>query len=124
MNYTEITSYEIACKVLGTTPEEDLPYATPVTGKQIFLNAVAKIETFGKAVNMKDGKEWIPTHSEDTYIPIFDLDGPSGFGFSFTYYGDWDTYTVVGARLVHRSRPIAAHAGRCLESTYKEMMVK
>lgn len=124
MNYTEITSYEIACKVTGTNPAEDLPYAEPKTAKQIAINAFAKIETFGRAVNMVDGKEWLPTPTEDSYIPVFDLDGLSGFGFSSTNYVSGDTHASVGSRLNYRTRPIAAHAGKCMESTYKEMMVK
>ncbi|QTE37520.1 hypothetical protein J3L18_00180 [Mucilaginibacter gossypii] len=125
MNYQEIKTYEDACKVLGIDAKEDLPYANPDNGKQTFLNAVAKIETFAKAINLEDnGDEWIPGTYTSTYIPYFDLDVPSGFGFSYSDYVTWDAATSVGSRLSYRSRAHAEHAGRCLESTYREMMVK
>ncbi|MGQ7945040.1 hypothetical protein [Flavobacterium sp. WC2509] len=62
-------------------------------------------------------------YDQGKYSPIALMGSPSGVGFSYYYYGFWDTLSDVGSRLVSESRETAKLIFQNHEDLYKRFMV-
>lgn len=125
MQYTDIKTYEDACKAMGTTPEADLPYANPGTAKQEALNGFAMADTFTAAINDDPNFPDYNNRNQAKWEIWWDLsDNKSGFGFSHSRYDYWSTYTTVGSRLVFNSREKAIYAANTIPDIYKKFIKK
>lgn len=128
MKYTDIKTYEDACKALGTSPEDDLPYATPASTKQEALNAFAKLDTIVAAINDDPAfPDW--TNSRRwKYYPWFHMNRPakdgSGLGLSCYDFGYDISGSSVGSRLVFNSEEKAEYAAKQFEDIYAKFMHK
>jgi hypothetical protein len=119
-----VVSFEDACKVLGLDATNFLPDFSGYPEKhRNAMIAHAKLVLIAEALN--DG--WQPNWNdgdEYKYYPWFEIDAseekPSGFGFSYSDYGSWDTYSGVGSRLCYRTRELALYAGKQFQDLYKD----
>lgn len=62
-------------------------------------------------------------YDQSKYSPVANMGSPSGVGFSYDYYGDWDSLSSVGSRLVSESRETAKMIFNEYQDLYKEFMV-
>jgi hypothetical protein len=121
----QIKTFEGACKVLGHDPVKVLPKVTGFPKPhQKALIATAKLIIINEALNFVDNgkKKWIPdwnNTSEGKYYPWFYLNKP-GFRLNDCHYGI--AHSVVGARLVYRTRALAEYAAKQFKTLYREMM--
>lgn len=108
MNYKEITSYEEACEVNKQDPNNlpDVSMLSPEEADDVITTI--KVKRIIRALNTdaKTGKVWEPDwndHNQYKYSPWVEVEAsdekPGGFGFSYSYYGNWRTYPVAGSRL-------------------------
>lgn len=125
--YTDIKSFQDACKALGIT--EALPDVSLLPVKhQKAIVANYQLTIIAEAVNRdEDGKPWHPDwndYSEYKYYPWFDMetygDAPAGSGFAFGDCGCAYTGSHVGSRLCFRSRDIAEYVGKEFLSIYRD----
>jgi len=81
--------------------------------------AYRKIKMIAQVLN----EGWTPTwtnSSEYKYFPYFEY--KSGFGFSFSTSIFWYVRTIVGSRLVFKSRELSDYAGKQFQDIYKEFV--
>lgn len=99
--YSEITSHEKACEVLGKDPSE-----SSTSDQQIIdiANAINKLSGFKIDFKDEDQKKWRP----------YFLVNKEGFGFSGSDYGRWNSTSTAGSRLCHYvgSEDEADHFGK------------
>lgn len=121
MEYTEITSFEAACKVTGNDPNKLPDVSMLEPGMQKFVLAATKLAIITKAIN---GNKYCDFADRDTfkYEPWFQVD-KSGLGFSITSYAYWRTLTLVGSRLCFISRDRCLFAIKQFEDLYKDMIL-
>jgi hypothetical protein len=125
MNYTEIKTFEDACKALGIEPT--VPDFSMMPQKhQKALAAHSKLIIIAEAVN----EGWTPNWSDtDEYkyelFPDIEEDSskPSGFGLSYYDYDDWATYTTVGSRLCFQSREKAKHTFETFKELFEDYLL-
>jgi hypothetical protein len=122
--YTEIKTFEDACKVINVEPTTIIPDFSlfPEADKEAMI-AHAKLIIIAKAIN----GDWVPdwTNGEwDKYYPWFRMSSPSGGGFSYYDYVYWHTLSYVGSRLCFETREKAKYAGKQFEDLYKAYFVK
>ena len=95
----QIKTFEDACKKLGINPEEikiTLPKEMEAHAKA--LEAHSKLVVIAEALN--DG--WKPNWNdwdEYKYYPWFEMGSPSGSGFRFNDYDNWNTNSNVSSHL-------------------------
>lgn len=91
MKYTDITSHEIACKVLVKDPA-----LSTTVDQQLddWANAINKVDKFTADYKNPKQQKW---------FPIFDAED-GGFALSRAYFDDWDTNALCGSRLCERFR--------------------
>ncbi len=68
---------------------------------------------------------WIPNwkdRSEAKHYPLFNMDGPTGFGFSDTHCDCTYTYTNVGSRLVFKNSKHVSYFATQFLSIYRDYM--
>lgn len=83
--------------------------------------AYRKIKLIVQAFNEGWTPDW--TNGQwDKYYPWFKMGSPSGGGFSFIGYDNWDSTSIVGSRLCFKSADLAKHAGQLFESIYKDFL--
>jgi hypothetical protein len=87
--YTNIKTFEDACKVLNLDAATVIPDFSlfPEADKEAMI-AHAKLIIIAKAIN----GDWTPDWTNgqwDKYYPWFVMGSPSGGGFSCGGYGDW-----------------------------------
>lgn len=125
--YTDIKSFQDACKALGIT--EALPDVSLLPAKhQKAIVANYQLSIIAEAVNRgEDGKSWHPdwnNYNEYKYYPWFDMetygDAPAGSGFAFYDYDYDNTYSGVGSRLCFRSGEVAEYVGKQFLSIYRD----
>lgn len=99
--YTEITSHEKACEVLGKNPAESTTTDQQITD---VAKAINKLSGFKPDFNDGDQEKWRPYFIVDK----------NGFGFSHSHYGSWLSGTDAGSRLCHyvSSEAEADHFGK------------
>ncbi len=121
--YTEIKTFEDACKVLNLDAAKVIPdFSLFPVEEQEPMKAHAKLIIIAKAIN----GDWTPNWTDGRwkYYPWFEMGSPSGGGLSCDDYGSWDTYSVVGSRLCFENREKAIYAGQTFEELYKTYFVK
>lgn len=122
----QIRTFEGACKVMGYNPDKVLPKVGNFTkAHQKALLASAKLFVINEALNFLDNgkKKWVPdwnNYEEGKYYPWFYMDKP---GFRLHAVNCTGTHTLVGARLVYRTRPLAEYAAKQFKALYKDLMV-
>jgi hypothetical protein len=122
--YTEIKTFEDACKVLNLDAAKVIPdFSLFPVEEQEPMKAHAKLIIIAKAINgdwIPDWKNW----DQYKYYPWFNMGSPSGGGFSYRGYDFWRTYSYVGSRLCFETREKAIYAGQTFEELYKTYFVK
>lgn len=125
MNYTEIKSFEDACKVEGLDPEKILPdFACYPEQDRKAMTAHAKLVIIARAVNRlaNGGQEWKPDFTnwnQYKYQPWLHIPRGSS-GFRFVGYVCWATSSGVGSRLCFISREVAKYVVEQFEDLYNE----
>ena len=122
--YTEIKTFEDACKVLNLDSEKVIPdFSLFPTEEQEAMKAHAKLIIIAKAINgdwIPDWKNW----DQYKYYPWFEMGSSSGVGFSYDDCGFWNTRSTVGSRLCFESREKAKYVGEQFQDLYKIYFVK
>lgn len=129
MHYTDIKTFEDACKLLKHDPATVIPdfSAVPEHHRKALI-AHTKLVIVTEALNLdEEGKPYRPNWNnwdENKYYPWLEVETteyrPSGFGFSNTLYDYSDTNTAVGSRLCSRTSDIARYAGKQFAELYKD----
>jgi hypothetical protein len=122
--YTDIKTFEDACKVLALNPKNVVPDFSLFyeSDRQAMIDH-AKLVIIAKAINgewVPDWKDW----NQYKYYPWFEMGSSSGVGFSCDVCGGWDTDSDVGSRLCFETREQAKYAGKQFEDLYKSYFVK
>jgi len=122
--YTDIKTFEDACKVLNLDSTTIIPDFSlfPESDKEAMI-AHAKLVIISKAIN----GDWIPDWNnwdQYKYYPWFRMGSPSGGGFSCNVFDGWYAYSGVGSRLCFETREIAKYVGKQFEDLYKVYFVK
>ena len=127
MNYTDIKTFEDACKVLRLDAKKVVPdfKAYPAKDRKGMI-AHAKLVIIARALNKvaNNGKEWKPDWNNgkwDKYFPWFEMGGSSGFRFYDCAY--WFSLSDVGSRLCFISYDVARYAGTQFLKLYKEYFI-
>lgn len=125
-NYTEIKTFEDACKVLKLDPKKVLPNfkAFPAKDRKA-MAAHAKLILIAKAVNKfsDGGKQWkadFGNHSQDKYYPWFYHPSGGSSGFRSNDYDTWHSHTNVGSRLCFPTYEVAKFVGETFVKLYNE----
>ena len=120
-----IASFEEACKKEGLNPVEEIPFKNPANGRQIAVNAAAKLFIIAKALNGDWKADW-NNWNQGKYYPWFDMRsspaGGSGFSYGDCVYGRSSSY--VGSRLVYKDLETAEYAGTKFLDIYRDLMVE
>src|SRR5690242_3291791 len=115
-NYTEIKSFNDACKVEHLDPKKAVPDFKGLSVKERkAMIAHAKLVIIARAINRlaNNGKQWKPDWKNgqwDKYHPWFDMSGGSR-GFRYDVCANWDSRSHVGSRLCFISMEVAKYAG-------------
>ncbi|MDN3672636.1 hypothetical protein QWY99_06155 [Flavobacterium branchiarum] len=122
--YTDIKTFEDACKVLNLDPAIIIPDFSlfPESDRQAMIDHT-KLVIIAKAIN----GDWVPDWNDwdqYKYHPWFKMVSPSGGGFSCYGYDSWLTLSAVGSRLCFQTRDMAKYAGKQFEELYKSYFVK
>lgn len=121
--YTEIKTFEDACKAINVEPTIIPDFSLFPESDQQAMIAHAKLVIIAKAIN----GDWVPdwtNSSEYKYYPWFKMGSPSGGGFSYNDCGGWGAGSGAGSRLCFESREKAIYAGKQFEDLYKAYFVK
>jgi hypothetical protein len=129
MKYTDLKTFEDACKVLSLDPEKVVPdFSCYPEQDRKALEAHAKLVIVTRAANKlaNDGNEWAPNWDNgqwDKWHPWFYLNGgPSGFRF----YGSdgWNAVSDVGSRLCFLSEEVSDYIAQQFIDLYRDYFVK
>lgn len=124
MDYTEIKTFEDACKVVNLDLNTVIPdFSQFPQADQEAMIAHAKLVIIAKALN----GDWTPDWNnwqQHKYYPWFEMSSPSGGGFSCNVCDSWSSISYVGSRLCFQNREIAKYAGKQFEDLYKTYFVK
>lgn len=114
--------YLQACKAFGKTPVPVLEDRTD--SDVVSSDAYSRLITCIAFKNVINGKRWIPVYDglEDHYYAYF-RPNASGSGFSCTSTGNWDTDSIVGARLEYRTRKLCEQGVKEFEVYYIDFML-
>jgi hypothetical protein len=126
-NYTDIKTFEDACKAERLDPKKVIPdfKAFPAKERKA-MQAHAKLVIIARVLNKlaNKGKAWKPDWTNgqwDKYYPWFEMGGSSGF--RFRDFVDWNSASTVGSRLCFISHEVGTYAGKQFEKLYKEYFV-
>ncbi len=123
--YTEIKTFQDACKVLMLDYNKVIPDFSCYPEKdRTSMIAHAKLIIITRAANKlaNSGKEWVPdftNYKEPKYEAWFDLSGGSS-GFRFNVYDLWATNSDVGSRLCFISSEVCKYVANQFIGLYKE----
>lgn len=121
MNYKEITSHEIACKLLGRDPNTMPDVSMRPADQQAALIATAKLWDIAEAINKAtDFKADFKDRNQEKWFPVFD--GRSGFAFSTSNYVNWAANTRSGSRLCFENEAISDFFGTQFNDLHKEVI--
>ena len=126
-NYSDLKTFEDACKVERLDPKKVIPDFKdyPAKDKKAMI-AHAKLVIIASALNRlaNNGKKWKPDWNNnqwDKYYPWFWMGGSSGFRF---YVCDsWASHSSVGSRLCFISSEVGEYAGKQFIKLYKDYFV-
>lgn len=115
----QIKSYQDACKYNGKQPmDRDALLASGVTLKQI---AGIELEEITLALN--EGKPTDIYSGNWRYYPVFrSYQGPSGFVFWHSYYGNTIADAGSGSRLSYHEEAISDYSGTQFVDLWKEYL--
>lgn len=126
--YTDVKTFEDACKVEQLDPKKVLPdfKLFPAKDRKAMI-AHAKLVIICCAINRlaNGGKQWKPDWDNgkwDKFYPWFWMNGGSS-GFRYHDFDDWFSGSGVGSRLCYISRETADYAGKQFIKLYKEYFV-
>jgi hypothetical protein len=124
MQFTEIKTFEDACKVERLNPKKVIPdfKAYPAKDRKAMI-AHAKLVIIARVLNKlaNRGKQWKPDWTNgqwDKYYPWFYMGGSSGFRFYGC--GGWGSGSDVGSRLCFISQEVGEYAGKQFTKLYKD----
>jgi hypothetical protein len=122
--YTDIKTFEDACKVLNLEPATIIPDFSlfPETDREAMI-AHAKLIIIAKAIN----GDWIPDWTDSSqwkYYPWFEMGSSSGVGFSCGDCASWYSGSSVGSLLCFENREKAKYVGKQFQELYKIYFVK
>ncbi len=126
-NYTDLKTFEQACKVENLDPLRVIPDVSAYLAKdRVSMIAHAKILTIVRAANRlaNQGEEWVPDFSsweQPKYTPWFEYDKGSS-GFRCGGCGAWYACSTVGSRLCFSSRDVAKYIGEQFIDLYNEYL--
>lgn len=112
--YTDIKTFEDACRAVGTSEDEFNKQFSNLPDKDTI--AYEKLKIVSRAINQDWAPNWDDTDQEKWY-PYFRLS--SGFGFSVATYGYDLTCSTVGSRLCFENEAKAKYAGTQFEKLYE-----
>lgn len=125
--YTDVKTFEDACRVEKLDPKKVLPdfKAYPAKDRKAII-AHAKLIIIAKALNKLANKRkpYKPDWNNgqwDKYYPWFNMGGSSGF--RYIVFADLHSDSSVGSRLCFISREVGIYAGQQFEKLYKEYFV-
>ena len=124
-NYTDLKTFEDACKAEGLDPKKVLPDFTCYPEQdQKALEAHAKLVIIVRAANKlaNDGETWTPDFSnwnQNKYEPWFDLEKGSSC-LRYYDYDYWCAFTYVGSRLCFISREVCEYVANQFIDLYKD----
>lgn len=124
--YTDLKTFEDACKVLALDPNTVIPDFSCYPEKdQVSMVAHAKLVIIVRAANQlaNDGKEWIPDftdYNQWKYEAWFDLDTSGSSGFRCDDFVSWASASAVGSRLCFISREVCKYVANQFMELYKE----
>jgi hypothetical protein len=124
-NFSEIKTFEDACKVERLDPKKSIPDFKAFAPKdRKAMIAHTKLVIIARAANRlaNKGKAWKPDWNNnqwDKYYPWFWMNGGSS-GFRFDVCDDWRSDSGVGSRLCFISSDVATHVGKQFEKLYKD----
>lgn len=124
--YTDIKTFEDACKVENLDPKKVLPdFSCYPEQDRKSMVAHAKLVIIVKAANRlaNDGQHWTPDFtdsSERKYEPLFYM-GSSGFRFIVNDL--WLTLSFVGSRLCFFSREVCRHITNQFIDVYNDYLI-
>ncbi len=128
MNYTDIKTFEAACKVEKLNPKKVIPdfKLYPVKDRKAMI-AHAKLVIIARVLNKlaNNGKQWKPDWNNgkwDKYYPWFWMNGGSS-GFRYYDYVYWYSCSLVGSRLCFISMEVGEYAGKQFIKLYKDYFV-
>jgi hypothetical protein len=122
--YTDIKTFEDACKVLNLESATIIPDFSLFPESDIdAMIAHAKLIIIAKAINGDWTPDWTDS-SQWKYYPWFEMGSSSGVGFSCDGYDFWSTYSGVGSRLCFENREKAKYVGKQFQELYKIYFVK
>jgi hypothetical protein len=127
MKYTDLKTFEDACKVEGLDAGQLINALSLLPEKEKnATEAFVKLSVVARAANRleNDGQEWKPDwsdHDQWKYYPWFEMGGSSGFRFGVC--GRWCSCSCVCSRLCFISYEVAEHIGRQFTEMYKSLMV-
>lgn len=124
-NYTDLKTFEDACKVEKLNPKKVLPdfKLYPAKDRKAMI-AHAKLVIIAKAANRlaNNGKPWkadFKDSNQSKYTPYFYI--PSGSsGFRYDDCDGWYSLTDVGSRLCFISWEVGKYVGETFVKLYNE----
>lgn len=124
-NYTDLKTFEDACKVEKLNPKKLIPdfKLYPAKDRKAMI-AHAKLVIIARAANRlaNGGKQWKPDFKNTNhfkYTPYFYMDSGSS-GFRYYDYAYWLSRTVVGSRLCFVSYEVGEYVGKTFIKLYNE----
>lgn len=127
-NYTDLKTFEDACKVLKLDPKKVIPDFSCYPEKdRISMIASCKIVIIVRAANLLENgeEEWVPDFSnwgEPKYEIWFSY-GRSSSGLRSHDCDDWRAVSLVGSRLCFISREVAEYIGKQFIDLYNEYLL-
>ena len=116
-----VKTFRDACGVLGKHVDTVLPYQSPLSEDESWLNTCLKISIITRALN----EGWKPDYSNKSqrkYYPYFEYKGASGFVFYVANCSCEHAATGCGVRQVFKTEDRAKHAGRQFAKEYNEYL--
>ena len=124
MEYTDLKTFEDACKVEKLDPKKVIPdfKLYPVKDRKAMI-AHAKLVIIARALNRlaNKGKQWKANWKDSSqykYTPWFYMGGSSGFRYGGC--DNWGSVSVVGSRLCFISWEVGKYAAEQFTKLYKE----
>lgn len=128
-NYTDLKTFEDACKVEKLNPKKVIPdfKLYPVKDRKAMV-AHAKLVIIAKAANRlaNGGKVWKPDWNNgkwDKYHNYFWMDKSGSSGFRYDGYDVWNSSANVGSRLCFCSAEVARHVANTFIKFYEAYFV-
>ena len=119
MNYSEIKSYEDACKALGLKPISDKVFNAFQKEDRKTMAAYHKLAVITRAINEGWQPDW-SNKSQQKYEPYI-YTNPAGLSCAYSIYGPALSRTSIGSRLCFRDYVRAEFAAKTFGDTlYKD----